>query len=176
VRVLETERLTLRRLSTDDAEFILELLTDPAFLEYVGDKGVRTVADARDYILSGPIASYQQFGFGLYLVMLKGDGSPIGMCGLLKRESLPDVDIGFAFLPRYRSRGYAYEAAAAVLAYARAQLGLGRIVAITVPNNVGSIRILEKIGLRFERMVRLSEDAEELQLFASGSTGSGEST
>lgn len=176
MRVLETERLTLRRLSTDDAEFILELLTDPAFLEYVGDKGVRTVADARDYILSGPIASYQQFGFGLYLVMLKGDGSPIGMCGLLKRESLPDVDIGFAFLPRYRSRGYAYEAAAAVLAYARAQLGLGRIVAITVPDNAGSIRILEKIGLRFERMVRLSEDAEELQLFASGSTGSGEST
>ncbi|HSM16343.1 MAG TPA: GNAT family N-acetyltransferase [Gemmatimonadales bacterium] len=174
--VLETERLTLRRLSMDDAEFILALLTDPTFLKYVGDKGVRTIADASDYILSGPIASYQQFGFGLYLVVLKGDGSPIGMCGLLKRESLPDVDIGFAFLPRYRSRGYAYEAAAAVLAYARAQLGLGRIVAITVPNNTGSIRILEKIGLRFERMVRLSKDAEELQLFASGSTESGEST
>ena len=171
MKVLETERLTLRRLSIDDAEFILQLLTDPAFFKYVGDKGVRTVPDARDYILSGPVASYEQFGFGLYAVELKPDGDPIGMCGLLKRESLPDVDIGFALLPRYRSQGYAYEATAAVLAYAREQLGLGRIVAITVPHNAGSIRILEKIGLRFERMVRLSEDAEELQLFASGGTG-----
>ena len=167
VSVLETPRLVLRRLSTDDAEFILALLTDPAFLRYIGDKGVRTIADARNYIETGPVASYHQFGFGLYLVATKEGGMPVGMCGLLKRESLPAADIGFAFLPQHRSKGYALEAAHAVLAYGRDQLGLDRILAITDPNNAGSIRILQKIGLRFERKVRLSDDAKELRLYSS---------
>jgi len=165
VTILETDRLTLRRLSMDDAEFILALLTDPAFLRYIGDKGVRTIADARDYIETGPVASYDQFGFGLYLVVAKKGNTPIGMCGLLKRESLPDADIGFAFLPQHRSKGYALEAARAVLAYGRDKLGLERILAITDPENAGSIRILQQIGLRFERVVRLSDDAKELQLY-----------
>jgi RimJ/RimL family protein N-acetyltransferase len=167
VTVLTTERLTLRRLSPADAEFIVELLNDPAFLQFVGDKAVRTADDACQYILDGPIASYERNGFGLWLVALKESDLPIGLCGLLKREVLPDVDIGFAFLPDYRSRGYALESASAVLQYGRTEFGLKRIVAITDPENAGSIRVLQKIGMRFERMIAVSEGAPEIQLLAS---------
>ena len=166
VTVLTTQRLNLRRLSPDDAEFILELLNDAAFLRFIGDKAVRSADDARQYILDGPVASYQRNGFGLWLVELKRTGVPVGMCGLLKRESLPDVDIGFAFLPAYRSQGYAFESSSAVLDYARKEFGLRRIVAITNPDNAGSIRVLEKIGMRFERRITVSEGAPEVQLLA----------
>jgi RimJ/RimL family protein N-acetyltransferase len=167
VKVLETDRLILRRLSIDDAEFILELLNEPSFLHFVGDKGVRNLDDARDYILKGPVDSYERYGFGLYLTMLKESGVPIGICGLLKRESLKDVDVGFAFLPQFWSKGYAFESASAVMAYGRSALGLSRIVAVTLSENYGSINVLERIGLSFEQMVRLSEDGPELKLFAS---------
>ena len=163
--ILETERLILRRLSDDDAEFILDLVNQPSFLRYIGDKEVRNTADAIRYIQTGPIASYERHGFGLYLVELKETGVSIGMCGLIKRDTLPDVDIGFAFLPAYWSQGLAYEAAAAVLAYGRASLGLKRIVAITSPDNTASIRLLEKIGFTFERFIRLGEDEAEVRLF-----------
>jgi RimJ/RimL family protein N-acetyltransferase len=166
VNVLETDRLVLRRLTVDDAELILDLLNQPSFLRYIGDKGVRTLDDARDYILKGPMDSYERFGFGLYLAVLKEDGVPIGICGLLKRESLEDVDVGFAFLPRFWSKGYACEAASAVVAYGRSTLGLNRIVAITAPDNEGSIRVLEKVGLRFERMIKFPQDGAEVKLFA----------
>jgi RimJ/RimL family protein N-acetyltransferase len=165
--VIETERLILRKLSTDDAEFIVELLNQPSFLRYIGDKGVRNIADAVQYIQTGPVASYERFGFGLYLVELKETGVPIGICGLLKRDSLPDVDIGFAFLPAYWSQGYAMESAAAVMNYGREVLGIKRIVAITSPDNDASIRLLEKIGLRFEGMIKLSSDQSEVRLFGS---------
>lgn len=165
MKVLETDRLSLRWLRADDAEFILELLNDPSFLRFIGDKGVRTLADARDYILNGPVEMYARLGFGLYLTELKEGGVPIGVCGLIKRDGLDDVDIGFALLPRFWSKGYAYEAASAVMAYGKDALGLERIVAITSPDNHASGRLLEKLGLRFERMVRLSEDAEEVRLF-----------
>lgn len=167
VTVLTTMRLTLRRLSPADADFIVELLNDPAFLRFIGDKCVRSADDARGYILDGPVASYQRNGFGLWLVELKDSGLSVGMCGLLKRDSLPDVDLGFAFLPAHRSQGYAFESASAVLHYARTELGLKRIVAITNPDNAGSIRVLEKIGMRFERMMTISEGAPEIQLLAS---------
>ena len=167
MNVLETDRLVLRQLSIGDAEFILALLNEPSFLRFIGDKGVRTLDDAREYILKGPICSYERFGFGLYLAMLKENGVPIGICGLLKRESLGDVDVGFAFLPQFWSRGYALESASAVMAYGRNCLGLNRIVAVTNPDNEGSIRVLEKLGLAFEKMVRLSEDGPEIKLFAS---------
>jgi [ribosomal protein S5]-alanine N-acetyltransferase len=166
VNVLTTKRLTLRRLSPADAEFIVELLNDPAFLRFIGDKAVRSVDDARRYILDGPVASYERYGFGLWLVVLKETGFSIGICGLLKRESLPDVDIGFAFLPAYRSRGYAFESASAVLDYGRTELGLKRVVAITNRDNAGSIRVLEKMGMRFERMITISEGEPEIQLLA----------
>ena len=168
MNVLETDRLILRKLSTDDAGFILELLNEPSFLRFIGDKGVRTLDDAREYILQGPIASYERHGFGLYLTALKEGGVPIGMCGLLKRESLADVDIGFAFLPAFWSRGYALESASAVKAYGLNTLGLKRIVAITNPDNEASIKLLEKIGLKYERMIRMSEDGPEIKLFAFG--------
>jgi RimJ/RimL family protein N-acetyltransferase len=166
VKVLETERLILRWLSVADAEFILRLLNEPSFLHYIGDKGVKTIADARKYILGGPVVSYEQLGFGLYLTELKEDGVPIGICGLLKRESLDDVDIGFAFLPEFWRHGYAFESAAAVMAYGRDVVGLPRIVAITSPDNGDSIKVLRKLGLRFERMIKLSEGGPAINLFA----------
>lgn len=150
----------------DDAEFILELLNEPSFLQYIGDRGVRSLDDAREYIANGPMASYEEHGFGLYLTVLKEQGDPIGICGLLKRETLDDVDIGFAFLPRYWSKGYALESALAVMAYGRDELGLQRIVAITAPDNDASIRLLEKLDMRFEKMVRLTDDSPEGKLFA----------
>ena len=164
--MLETERLSLRRLSTDDAAFIFGLVNQPSFVKHIGDKGVRTRADAVAYIQNGPVASYERFGFGLNLVELKGSGIPIGICGLLKRDTLPDVDIGFAFLPEFWSKGYAVESAAAVMDHGRKVLGIGRVLAITAPDNVGSIKVLEKIGFSFEGMTRLSEDAPEIRLFA----------
>ncbi|MGH9875363.1 MAG: GNAT family N-acetyltransferase [Pyrinomonadaceae bacterium] len=165
MKILETERLVLRRLSADDAGFILELLNQPSFLRYIGDKGVRTIEDAIGYIQTGPQASYERFGFGLYLVELKESGVSIGMCGLIKRDSLPDVDVGFAFLPDYWSQGYAFEAAAAVMNYGREALGLKRIVAITSLDNAASIKLLEKVGLRFERLIKLADDQPEVRLF-----------
>ena len=164
MNVVESARLVLRRLDVHDARFILELLNDPAFIRFVGDRGVRDLADAYQYILDGPIASYRRFGFGLYLTSLR-DGAPIGICGLLKRDALEDVDIGLAFLPAYGSRGYAVESASAVLEYGRRVLGLRRIVAITAPDNHASIAVLQKIGMSFERMVKLSEQGKELKLF-----------
>jgi RimJ/RimL family protein N-acetyltransferase len=170
MKVLETDRLTLRHLSTGDAEFILELLNEPSFIRYIGDKQVRTLDDARAYVLNGPVKSYETYGFGLNLVELKSEGKPIGMCGLLKRDTLPEPDIGFAFLPDYWNQGYAFEAAAAVMNHARANLGVENVLAITSPDNEASAKLLGKIGLRFDRLVKLAEDAEEVKLFTSDQT------
>jgi RimJ/RimL family protein N-acetyltransferase len=167
VKVLETDRLHLRRLTIEDAGFILGLLNEPSYVHFIGDKGVRTIDGARDYILKGPIASYDQFGFGLYLTELKDSEVPLGICGLLKRDSWPDVDIGFAFLPQFWSQGYAFEAASAVMAYGRDALGLNRIVAIVSSDNERSIKLLDKLGLRFERMARWPADGSEIKLYAS---------
>jgi len=164
--VLETARLAFFRLGPVDALFIVELLNDPSFLRFIGDRGVRTADDARRYIESGPMASYERFGFGLYRVDLKATGEPIGICGLLKRDTLPDADVGFALLPRFRANGYAFEAASGVLASARAAHGLERVLAITALDNAISIRLLEKLGFRFERRTRLAEGAAELNVFA----------
>lgn len=166
MKLIETERLILRKLTANDAEFILDLLNQPSFIHYIGDRGVRTLEDASRYILTGAVTSYERFGFGLYLTLLKGGQVPIGICGLVKRDTLKDADIGFAFLPQFWSKGYAFESASAVLAYARNMLGLKRILGITTPDNQGSIHVLEKIGLKFEQMVKLSEDDVELKLFA----------
>ena len=163
--ILETQRLVLRRLTPEDALFIIDLLNQPSFLRHIGDRGVRTEEDARRFLLEGPIASYEQHGFGLYLVELRKTGAAIGMCGLLRRPVLDDVDIGFAFLPQYWSRGYAFESAAAVMEYGRTALGLDRIVAIVSPGNDRSFKLLRKLGLRFERWIRLAEDQPEIQLF-----------
>lgn len=164
--ILETDRLSLRQLTHDDAEFILELLNDPSFIRNIGDRGVRSIEDAKRYIETGPVASYARHGFGLWLVRLKESGESIGMCGLIKRDTLEDVDIGYAFLPRFWSKGYAVESARAVRDYGRDVVGLKRLVAITDPANERSVRVLEKIGMKFEKMVRLSAEDIELKLFA----------
>jgi len=165
MNVLETNRLTLRRISPEDAGFMLQLLNEPSFHRFIGDKGVRTLDDARNYILQGPMASYERFGFGLFLTELKETQTPIGMCGLLKRDSLDDVDLGFAFVPEFWKQGYARESAAAVIAYAKDVLGLARLAAITSPDNEASIGLLEKLGMKFQRLTRLSPDAQEVNLF-----------
>lgn len=164
--ILETERLSLRHLSTDDAPFILELLNDPSFIQNIGDRNVRTIADAESYITKGPVTSYEKNGFGLDLVVLKETSEPIGICGLIKRDTLEDVDIGYAFLPKFWKKGYAVESARAVLEYGLTVQKLKRVVAITLEANKGSVRVLERIGLKFEKMVKLEGDDEELMLFA----------
>lgn len=164
--VLETDRLVLRHLTLNDAPFIVELLNEPSFLRFIGDRGVRSQQDARQYILNGPIASYRKNGFGLWLVFLKETGDPIGMCGLLKRDTLPDPDVGFAFLPAYWRQGYAFESANAVLGLGRGSLGLKRILAITAPDNQASIALLEKLGLTFETVTRLAGESKDVRLFA----------
>ena len=164
--VLETGRLRLRRLAAGDAPFYLGLVNEPSWLKYIGDKGVRNLDDARDAILKGPVDMHDRLGYSLLLVELKDGAAPIGICGLIKRDALQDVDIGFAFLPAYWGRGYAFEAASAVIAFARDVVGLRRIVAITSPDNASSIRLLEKIGLAFQRMVKLTDGAPDVKLFA----------
>jgi RimJ/RimL family protein N-acetyltransferase len=164
--ILETQRLRLSQLSTADAPFIVELLNDEAFLRYIGDRGVRNIDDACRYILTGPVAMYEEHGFGLWKVELRATGEPIGMCGLLKRETLPDVDIGFAFLPQYRSQGYGLEAASAVMDHGRRVIGLRRIVAITSVDNERSASLLARIGFRFERLMEHGDKDEVIRLFA----------
>lgn len=163
----ETDRLRLRTLTPDDAEFMLGLLNESSFIQNIGDRGVRTIDDARSYILNGPVASYEKHGFGLWLVEVKESGAPIGICGLLKRDALDETELGYALMPEYWSKGYALESASAVMAYAREELGLKRVAAITDAGNESSIRLLEKIGFKYEGMIRLSDDAPELKLFAS---------
>lgn len=165
MQVTDSERLVIRWLSFSDADFIHELVNDPDWIRFIGDRGVRSVSDARDYLLQGPLAMYERLGFGLYRVELKERGIPIGICGLIKRETLEDVDLGFAFLPRFRSGGYAHEAAAATLEYARQALGLSRVVAIVSPDNERSIHLLAKLGMTMERTVQLTDGAPELCLF-----------
>lgn len=167
MKILETERLILRRVTVEDDEFILELLNDPSWLRFIGDRGVRTLEAARDYILKSLVSMYERLGFGLYLTELKDEGVPVGICGLIKRDSLEDVDIGFAFLPQFCRKGYGYESASAVMEYGKRTFGLKRLVAITSPENYPSARLLEKLGFNFEGMVKLSDDGEEISLFAS---------
>jgi RimJ/RimL family protein N-acetyltransferase len=163
--VLETQRLLLREFTTDDAQFILTLLNEPSFLRYIGDKQVRDLEDARQYILNGPVASYERNGFGLYLVELRESHTPIAMCGLIKREELPDPDIGFAFLPDFWNKGFAFEAAVAVLREAHERFRLERILAITSLDNEASIKLLERLGFRFDRVIEVSKDREPVKLF-----------
>jgi RimJ/RimL family protein N-acetyltransferase len=164
MQILETERLILRHFTLDDAEFILELVNEPGWKQFIGDRGINTLDAARQYIETVPLASYAKNGFGLYAVELKDDHTPVGMCGLLKRDTLEDVDIGFALLSRFEGSGYAREAATATLKYARKQLGLRRVVAITTKDNDRSGRLLERSGMNLVGPISLS--GETLRLFA----------
>ena len=163
--VTETDRLIISRISTDDAPFILTLLNDPDWLQFIGDRGVRSLEDAQKYILDGPMKSYDQFGFGLFLTKLKESDVPIGICGLLKREYLEEIDIGFAFLPQFRGKGYALESATAVIDYAKRTFGTKKIEAITQPDNIRSIKVLKKMGLEFQKTINLPDDEKQLELY-----------
>ena len=163
--IVASDRLRLRLLSLEDAPFVLKLVNDPTWLEFIGDKGVRNDTDARTYLAKGPLDMYARLGFGLYMVELRDGATPIGICGLIKRDSLADVDIGFAFLPEFRGKGYAEESALAVLTLARTEFALTRIVAITSPRNERSIRLLEKLGLTLEEELDLPRDGGKSLLF-----------
>jgi RimJ/RimL family protein N-acetyltransferase len=163
---LLTDRLRLRPLQHDDAEFILDLLNQPSWLHYIGDRNVHSIADAIGYIENGPMAMYRQHGFGLLLVTLKNEITPLGLCGLLKRENLTFPDIGFAFHPKAWGKGYALEAATACVSFASEQLGLSQLLAITLPSNVSSIRLLKAIGMQYENDITSETSGEILQLFS----------
>ena len=162
--VCTTPRLLISRLTPHDAAFMLRLLNEPSFHQNIGDRGVRTLDDARTFITNGPVASYERHGFGLFRVDLKETQETIGICGLLKRDWLEDVDVGFAFLPQFWSKGHAFESSVGVIQWARQALGITRVLGITKPDNHGSMRVLEKLGLRFARMVT-SPEGQESRLF-----------
>jgi RimJ/RimL family protein N-acetyltransferase len=163
---LETERLSLRRFDFEDAPFVVELLNQPSFIRNIGDRGVRNVEDARRYLREGPMAMYEKHGFGLWRASRRTDGVFVGMCGLLKRDDLPDVDVGYAFLPDYWGQGYAFEAANATVAHGARKFGLKRIVGVVSDHNAASIRVLEKIGMRFERMYPMHPNEPEVRLYS----------
>jgi RimJ/RimL family protein N-acetyltransferase len=163
--VCETVRLRLRHLLDSDAPFILALLNEPDFIRNIGDREVRTLEDACRYIQHGPMVSYSQHGFGLFLVELRDSSAPIGICGLLKRDYLQDVDVGFALRESYRGKGYAFEAAQAAMRHGQEDLGISRIVAITSPDNHASMNVLRKLGLEFERSIRIPDQSRDTRLF-----------
>jgi RimJ/RimL family protein N-acetyltransferase len=162
---LETPRLTLRRLEFGDAPFLVRLLNEPSFIENIGDRGVRSIEDAHRYLREGPMAMYENYGFGLWHVARKSDGAGAGMCGLLKRGNLADVDVGYAFLPEYRGQGFALEAVEATLRQGAVKFGLKRVVAVVSPGNAASIRVLEKLGFGYERMFAMRADEPEVRLY-----------
>ena len=165
--ILETERLRLREFNLDDSEFIIELLNSPGWLKFIGDRNVRTTEQAKYYLENGPLKSYEINGYGLSLVEKKDDSKAIGMCGILNRDSLDNPDIGFAFLPDFSGQGYALEIASATMIYAKDKLGISKIAAITVAGNLKSIRLLEKIGLKYNKEFRFPNSEEELLLYSS---------
>jgi RimJ/RimL family protein N-acetyltransferase len=165
--IVESERLKLREFTFDDAEFIVELLNTDGWLKFIGDRNVKSIEQACTYLKNGPIKSYTDNGFGLCMVERKADGKGIGMCGIIKRDTLENPDIGFAFLPEYTGKGYAFEIAKATLEYAKDILKISRVFAITVKGNTNSIRLLEKIGLNYLKIIKSQDGKEELILYGS---------
>lgn len=163
---LQTDRLSMRWLTLEDADLMLAVWNDPAFYKYVGDRGIRTVEQAQETLLSGAFKLYEDYGYGPYRLARKQDDTPIGTCGLFRREGFEQPDIGWSVLPEYARQGYAYEAASAVLEYARTVLGLKRILAFVSPENAPSIGLAKKLGLRFEHLTRLEGGEEYVGLYS----------
>jgi len=163
--IIETERLKLREFNSNDGEMIFELLNSPGWLKYIGTRSIETTDDAINYIETKLRKGYKESGFGFYLVELKSTGEKIGMSGLVKRDGLDNVDVGFALLPQYENKGYAYESTAAVMKFAKEQLKLSKLAAITVPYNTPSIKLLEKLGMKFDKKINIPGDPEDLLLF-----------
>lgn len=160
--ITETERLIIREMTTDDAAFVLELINTPKFHRYIADRGVRTVEDAKPYIEERFLANYRRHGYSMYAVCLK-DGTSIGNCGFVRRDTLPGPDIGFAFLPEYEGQGYGFESSQELLRYGREELGFTEVFAITSLDNDASVGLLEKLGFRFQDII--DNDGEKLNLF-----------
>jgi RimJ/RimL family protein N-acetyltransferase len=165
VLILQTERLNLRTVELSDAPFYLGLLNEPSWIQNIGDRGVRTLEQARQAITDGPIAMHTQRGHSLYIVEIKDGLAPAGLCGLIKRDALVDVDIGYAFLPQYWGQGYAHEAAQAVMQYAKDTVALHRLAAITSPENGSSNRLLRKLGFKFEKLTRIDPNGADTKLY-----------
>lgn len=163
--ILHTERLTLRTVEADDAPFYLALLNEPTYIAHISDRGIRTLGAAREAIEQGPRLMQRRLGFSLYLIERRADAAPLGICGLIKRDTLADVDIGYAVMQRYAGQGYAHEAAAAVLAHGRDSLGLPRLLGVTGPDNAGSNRLLQKLGLRLEKTLQFKPDGPASNLY-----------
>jgi RimJ/RimL family protein N-acetyltransferase len=164
--ICETERLIICQLTVHDAPFVFTLLNTPTWIKFIGDRGIKNIDEARNYLLNGPIASYKRLGFGLFLVKIKQGDISIGMSGLIKRDGLDNIDVGFALHPDYTGKGYAFESTSAVMNYARETLKLKTIDAITTEDNAHSIALLKKIGLQYKKMVTLPGNQKEYMLFS----------
>ena len=164
--MLDTDRLKISKLSYGDCDFIHTLVNEPAFKRYIGDRGVRSLDDAREYLRKGPISSYSNNGYGLFLVCRKDDGIPLGICGLVKRDHFAFPDLGFAFLKQYWAKGYACESSRAVITHARQRLGLRHIIAVASKDNDSSLGLLEKLGFQFEEMIRMPGETKDICQYA----------
>lgn len=160
-----TDRLLIRKFNLDDADFIYQLLNSDTWIKYIGNRNIKNIEDARNYIVNSPLYFYQKFGFGPYLVALKDTLEPIGMCSLIKRDTLEEVDLGFAFKDSSIGKGYAYEASKAVIEFSEKTLALKKLVAITLPDNTASITLLEKLDFRYQKRIQFTNETEELMLF-----------
>ena len=165
-RVLETRRLLLRRVTLDDADLMLSIWNDPAFVQFVGDRGVRTIEQAKTALSEGVLLLFERYGYGPFCVVRKADGTRMGICGLFRREVLDDPDIGFALLPEYCGDGFAFEAARAVVAHARDDLGIGTLTAIVSPDNVASVGLIGKLGFSFDRGITMPGEEQEISLYS----------
>ena len=163
--MIETERLNMGAITVDDAEIMLAIWNDPAFIANVNDRGIRTIDEAREAVAAGAAKMFDDYGYGPFWLSLKSDGTMIGICGLFKRDNLDHPDIGFAVLPEWVGKGYAGEAAVAVVAHARTELGLPALSAIVSPSNAASIGLIKKLGMSFERMVTMPGDDEPIELY-----------
>ncbi|MCB0444149.1 MAG: GNAT family N-acetyltransferase [Gelidibacter sp.] len=167
IKIAETKRLIIAKMTLNDASFMLKLLNTPHWIKYIGDRNIKTIDEAKTYLKNGVLKSYAELGFGFYKLMLKEENNKtIGTCGLIKREQLDGIDIGFALLPDYEGKGFGYESSLEIMAFAEHTLQLKRILAITNPINSNSIKLLEKLGLTYQKRVKPFDDNEELLLFA----------
>ena len=164
---LKTERLEIVELTETDADFIFQLMNDSDWIKNIGDRGINTVQDAKRYIIDKLVPAYTEYGFGFHLVKHKSDQKPLGICGIIKRSFLDHADIGFAFLPEYRGKGFAFEACTAIYQFAQQKQAFGQIAAITIPSNTPSIRLLEKMGFTYDKMIEWPDDGEKLMYYLS---------
>jgi len=166
MNVMSTDRLLINRITLDDADFILKLMNDKDWIKNIGDRGIRTIEEAKEYIHTRFLKTYNEAGFGFYSLILKDTQQIIGIAGLVDREGIDDIDIGYGMLPEFRGKGYAFEATKAVFEYGYKDLKLDKIVAIVNPDNPGSIKLLSKLGLKFEKMIRLPDEEIDIMLFS----------